>query len=334
MRKLIKPIVLFSLAVAGCKDSPTAPSYGPPATLLVLAGGATQAGVFGQPVPIAPTVLVTDASNRPVPGVLITFAITSGRGALSAASQTTGSNGTASVTWTLGSGFGTSTITATGSGLPAVTFTARAIAPAAGILAFNLDDPAGDTLAGDVTPRPRAIDLLSLRGDFKGDSLILTATFAAPVTLASGGSNQLAGLIEFDVDDNAATGVAPVSNTFGASASMGVEYLLSFFSSTPNTLTLASDAQQTPVTAIVSGNTVLVRIPMSALGGDDGNFTIAGVFGTLDRPTDIFPNAGQKTVRIGSGVSPALGATRELGRSAPAGHALLSRGWQLAVPGR
>jgi len=57
------------------------------------------------------------------------------------------------------------------------------------------------------------------------------------------------------------------------------------------------------VTASFSGNTFVVRIPMSMLGNDEGNFSFVGVIGTQDRPTDFFPNTGNGTVRRSVGVT-------------------------------
>lgn len=300
--------VTVTLALAACKDS-NDPGVGPPANVLIQSGGGPQAGVFGQPVPIAPTVLVTDASNRPVPGATVTFAIVSGGGTLSAATQTTSATGTASVIWTMGTTFGAKVLTATVAGLPPVTFNATATAPAAGVLAFNLIDPAGDTLTTPAPGQPRGIDLLSLRGDFKGDSLIVTSTFSAPVTFGLSAPNSLVGFLEFDIDDNAATGSVPISNSFGASANVRIEFVLTYFSSTGAQITVGSQTGSTPVTASFSGTTVVARIPMTALGNDDGNFTIVGVIGTVDRPTDVFPNTGQTTVRRAIGISSTMNVT-------------------------
>lgn len=324
MSKLIGALSLVTLALAACKDS-TAPSFGPPANLLIQAGGlASQTGVFGQAVPTAPIVLVTDASNRPVPGVAVTFAITSGGGSLSSTTQATSSTGVASVVWTLGNTFGTKTLTATVAGLPPVTFSATAIAPDAGVVAFNLVDPAGDTLAPPASTFPEAIDLLSLRGDFKRDTLILTATFRGPVTFGSTLPNALAGFMEFDIDDDASTGVPPASNLFGASASIRVEHMLSFLSSTGTTMTLTGLSSSSPVPASFSGSTVVVRVPMSLLGNDDGNFTIVGVIGTIDRPTDVFPNSGQTTVRRGIGVSSAMNVVSDRPQGPTPAHTTVS----------
>jgi len=199
-----------------------------------------------------------------------------------------------------------------------------AIAPDAGVLAFNLVDPAGDTLAPPTTTLPAAIDLLSLRGDFKRDSLILTATFSGSVTFGFAAPNAVTGFIEFDIDDNASTGVPSLSNAFGASAAIGGEYLLSFLGSTGTTFTLASQSSSSPVAASFSGSTVVVRVPMSLLGNDDGNFTIAGVIGTIDRPTDIFPNSGQVTVRRGIGVSSTMNVVSDRPQGPTPAHTTVS----------
>jgi hypothetical protein len=312
MNKFTRTFSLVTFALAACNDS-TEPGLGLPAKLLIKTGGAPQTAVFGQAVPTAPTVLVTDASNHPVPGVAVTFAIASGGGSLTSTTQTTNSTGLVSVVWTLGNTFGTNTLTAAVAGLPPVTFSATAILSDAVVLAFNLVDPAGDTLdtSAETTPTPPAIDLLSLRGDFKRDSLILTATFSeAP--------NFLAGYVAFDIDDDASTGDPYPSVSYGASAAIGREYMLSFWGSDVAILDLSLHGS--PVHASYSGSTVVVRIPMSLLGNDDGNFSFVGVIGTMDRATDVFPNTGEMAVRRGIGVSSTMNVVSDRPRGPAAAH--------------
>ena len=313
MRKSVVGLTLVLFAFAACKESSNDPVSGPPTTVLVLAGGTAQAGVFGQAVPIAPTVLVTDASNRPVSGAAVTFAVTRGGGTVSAASQTTGANGTASVAWTMGNTFGSNTLTATVAGLPSVSFAANAIAPAAGIIAFRATDPAGDTLIS--AGSEKAVDLISLNGDFKSDSLIVTATFTAPVVIGLEVANGLAGWLEFDADDNAQTGFDPFTNDFGGTANVRIEYSLNLFGAAPGAMDLNS-ATATPARIFTStnGNSVIMRIPMSALGNDDGNFTIVSVMGNRERPTDLFPNTGQTTVRRDFGIASTGNVVSNAGR--------------------
>ena len=311
---------LVSFAFAACKDS-NDPGAGPPATLLVLAGGAPQAGTFGQPVPIAPIVLVTDASNRPVPGAAVTFAVTAGGGTVNAGSQTTGTTGNATVVWTMGNTFGSNLLTASVAGLPSVVFTANAIAPAAGVLAFNIVDPANDTLTLGETAGPKGIDLLSIRGDYKSDSLIVTATFSAPVVFGRNVAGSLGGFLDFDIDDNPQTGI-PFTNDFGNSANLGIEYELDFFDATATSMYLYKVGAEAIISSAIVGNTVIARIPIALFGGDDGNFSIAGVIGTQERPTDIFPNAGHTVVRRAIGVA-STSNVMETARTP-----LLSRAWR------
>jgi hypothetical protein len=315
MNKVIRAFALIALALTACTDS-SGPGLGPPVNVVILEAKLT--GIFGQAVPTAPTVLVTDANNHRLPGVVVTFAITSGGGSLSSATQTTSDAGLASVEWTLGNAFGINTLTATVAELPPVTFTAMAIAPDSGILAFSLVDPAGDSLNtfAETTPTPQAIDLLSLRGDFKGDALILTATFSRPLTF-------LRGYIEFDIDDNPNTGGPFFSTVYGSSASLGMDYRLGLYGSDAGISNNSPPPQPpnpVPIQVSYSGSTVVLRVPMLLLGNDDGNFSLVGVIGTIDRPTDVFPNSGLITVRRGIGVSSTMNDVSNRPRGPAAAH--------------
>ena len=293
MRKLVAAISVAGFVVA-CSDS-SGPNVGPPAALLILSGG-TQVGLFGQPLSVRPTVLVVDENNLPVPDISVSFA--TGPGAtIDASTQKTSSKGSASVAWTMGNAFGQRTLTATVQGLDPVTFSASALAPDAGILAFNITDPVGDTLPAVPFTFRSAIDLVGLRGDFKRDSLIVTATFSGPVSAGDLAANSVLGYLEFDIDDNRSTGEGSISNAYGATANVGIEYWLGLFSQTGTTVTLFGLLSDTTVAATYSGNTIVVRVPMRKLGNDDGNFTVVGVIGTFERATDFFPNAGQTQIR-------------------------------------
>jgi hypothetical protein len=176
------------------------------------------------------------------------------------------------------------------------------------ILGFPFTDPAGDTLSNPGGSGTRAIDLLEIRGSYKADSLIMTFRFAAPVQPASArAANSLAGYVEFDTDENTATGDPPITSALGGSAALGVDYVLDLFSadSTSVDLDRVSTGISSRVSARFSGDSLVVRIPLSTLGNDDGNFKFAMVIGTLERPTDVAPNAGVYTARRpGSTVQP------------------------------
>lgn len=122
---------------------------GPPAAITRVAGDNQQARA-GTPVPVAPSVAVTDAAGNPVAGVTVTFAVASGGGSVTGAVATTGADGRAAAgSWTLGAA-GTNTLTATAGSAGSVTFTATATAPVdpcTVATAFTLRTALGGTLA-------------------------------------------------------------------------------------------------------------------------------------------------------------------------------------------
>ena len=87
-----------------------------------------QSVAVGGTVPVLPSVRVATATDRPVPGVRVSFAVRSGGGAITGAEQVTDANGVARVgSWTLGSEPGVNTLTATIDELPAVEVVFRAV---------------------------------------------------------------------------------------------------------------------------------------------------------------------------------------------------------------
>ncbi|HEY8166105.1 MAG TPA: hypothetical protein VIF83_11185 [Gemmatimonadaceae bacterium] len=321
MRSFTSALSLSAVFTAiACSDS-SGPKAGPPANLgVVNQASLNQTAVIGTATSLPLSVVVSDASSRPLSGVLVTFAVATGGGTLSATTQTTDANGVASVTWTLGNTFGIKTVTASVTGLPVVAFNTIAIAPDAGVLAFNLVDPANDTIPppADTGTYAKGIDVLSVQGIFKRDSLIVTITFARPVEFGSG-QDALVGYLEFDIDDNAATGQPVYSNFFGASANAAIEYVVLMYGETGTSIYGVLDYRPNVLTAVSASypaNSLVVRIPMRLLGDDDGNFTIVGVVGN-DRPTDFFPNSGSSLVRRSLGTSFTMRSSRLTAREAP-----------------
>src|SRR5258708_35164800 len=75
-------ILIVYLALACHESAPTDGSgtNAQRSARLVLQVGDSQFGTVGRPVPVNPAVQVTDESGRPVQGVTVTFAVTSGGG--------------------------------------------------------------------------------------------------------------------------------------------------------------------------------------------------------------------------------------------------------------
>ncbi len=92
-----------------------------PANVAPYAGANFQMGLVGYPVNWRPAVRVTDASNLPVSGAPVTFAVVAGGGSVTGATTTTNTNGIAQVgSWTLGSAPARNTMTATVTGITGV----------------------------------------------------------------------------------------------------------------------------------------------------------------------------------------------------------------------
>jgi plastocyanin len=102
---------------------------GPP-TDLVKSGGDAQSWYFNNPLPTLLSVTAKDASGRAVPGVVVTWAVTSGAGAVNPRQDTTDASGVATTADSVGSST-IQTVSATFTGLPGpVSFTEHAdVAP-------------------------------------------------------------------------------------------------------------------------------------------------------------------------------------------------------------
>jgi plastocyanin len=128
---------------AGCNGDGTQPP-GPPADVMP-SGGAGQNWYFNNPLPTPLRVTVVDLSGRPVPGVVVMWAVSSGAGAVSPVQSTTDASGEASTADSVGSST-IQRVSATVTGVPsAADFTEVATTPptSAGVslqnLAFNPD---------------------------------------------------------------------------------------------------------------------------------------------------------------------------------------------------
>ena len=108
---------------------PTATPVPPVAARLEARSGNNQTGAIGQLLPQALSVAVLSASNQPVAGTTITFTVTTGTAALSAASVNTGADGLVSITVTLSATVGPVQITARSGTLTPVVFSLTATPP-------------------------------------------------------------------------------------------------------------------------------------------------------------------------------------------------------------
>lgn len=108
-------------------QSTTFSAQGVPATAVAIAG-AGQTGNTGAVVAVAPAVRAARPDGSPLPGVGVSFAVSSGGGALVGAGATTGSDGIARATsWSLGCTPGANQVDATVLGVPLISFTATGV---------------------------------------------------------------------------------------------------------------------------------------------------------------------------------------------------------------
>jgi Bacterial Ig-like domain (group 2) len=108
------------------------------ASTLTVNAGANQTAQVGAPVPVLPSVKVTDADGNVVSGTTVTFLAATGGGSVSGGTTISGADGVATVGgWTLGTTSGTNSLTATAVGLAPATISATALPGPAASLAIQ-----------------------------------------------------------------------------------------------------------------------------------------------------------------------------------------------------
>ena len=179
----------------------TATSVGAPSQMQAFAGN-NQAAVQGTAVPVRSAARVLDALGNGVPGITVTFSVTSGGGSITGATPVTDVNGIATVgSWTLGAGASnvlSASVSASGVTGNPVTFTALAAtqitvtsspASASSGASFNVVvqlRTAGGT-ATPVSGVPLTISIQSGSGTLGGTTTVNTtavgdATFTVSIT--------------------------------------------------------------------------------------------------------------------------------------------------------
>jgi adhesin/invasin len=293
----------------------------------------SQTGTVSTDVASPPAVVIRDAVNNPVPGVTVTFAVSTGGGTVTNAAGTAGSsvtvttdaNGRAGLSsWRLGSTLVQNSVTASAPGLPSITFTAT---PAAGAPASVLGIAGLNTVAVQgtaVSPRPsvRVLDangnvVAGARVEFSVEAGGGSVTGATQFTDASGvatvgswvlGSSTTNQLIATVVDSlGAAYDITGNPVVFQGRAATAIAVW-----EAPTTATRGTQFQITVYLVDASGEAVpLSGIPLSLEMAGGGTLT-----GSTLRSTDVngvatftlslSGDAGQRTFTIsGAGLAPA-----------------------------
>lgn len=148
------------------------------ATTATASAGNLQTLPAGTPVPVLPSVLVTDGAGNPVSGAQVTFTVTGGGGSVTGPSVTTGADGVGKVgTWTLGMVPAVNMLTATiatGGNPILVLFTATGtVGPPAQLVLVAGNNQSGN-VGGDVAIAPSVRITDAFNNPIGG----LTVTFA------------------------------------------------------------------------------------------------------------------------------------------------------------
>ncbi|HTL34424.1 MAG TPA: Ig-like domain-containing protein [Kofleriaceae bacterium] len=177
-------------------------------------------------------------------------------------------------------------------------------------------DPTGDTF-GTGTFLPD----LTLATASTQDAVTITLQFAQPIAPSlAGAPSSVAGYIDIDIDQNAATGQFASTDRFradGGSTGLGDEYMVALFQNPDGTLPVIDLANGTSggyVMPTFTATSVSFTIPLAMLGNDEGNLNLAAVVGSMQEPTDIIPNSQHLTLGAGGGG----GCTPAVPRPAPA----------------
>jgi hypothetical protein len=126
------------------------------------------------------------------------------------------------------------------------------------------------------------------------------------VSPTSGDPAAMMGFVEFDVDQNAATGVASTVDEFrpnNGSTGMGTDYALVLSNYASDSSVAVIDAMGSligRVKPVFDARRVTIRIPLALLGGDDGRLNAAAIVGVRGVPSDIVPEDGHLTSAAGS----------------------------------
>jgi plastocyanin len=143
--KLLRFAPVLALACGGNGGGGTGPCTPGMATQLVKTTGTNPPGwYFNNPLPTPLSVTVKDANNCAVPGIVVSWSITTGGGGLSATQSTTSSSGVATIVDSIGSA-STQVVHATSAGLQSQDFQVTAAAPPTTVdvaLGNNFFDPA------------------------------------------------------------------------------------------------------------------------------------------------------------------------------------------------
>lgn len=166
------------------------------------------------------------------------------------------------------------------------------------------DDPVGDTIiTAGTNVFPRALDVSKVRVGVTADTLFVRIEFTAPITLWSANTPEsVDGFVDFDVDDNAASGGLAAVDEFGfGTASLGVDFYVSLRDDGLGRILWRSYATRVwrPGGVTSTARSITLRLPRVDIGEMDGVFGLSAlVAGQARVATDAVPNQGHFRIAI------------------------------------
>ncbi len=170
-----------------------------------------------------------------------------------------------------------------------------------GDFAFSFVDPVGDTLPAQSGEAGAALDVVRLEGTMTASTFTFRLVFATPISAwSTGRDDRLDGFVDFDIDASTTTGSPSAVDLFGGSAAMGTDLFLLLRDDFTGAIPLVStrNGGSVLVNAVFADSVLIVSIPRSFFGNDDGEMSVAAVIHRADRKaTDFLPNMDHFDIR-------------------------------------
>jgi len=160
----------------------------------------------------------------------------------------------------------------------------------------SIVDPMGDTFG---LPGVTQWDVTALALTHDVDGITVRIDFANDVALPTPGDpNALVGLVEFDLDQNAATGKLGILDQLrsdGGSSGMGVDAGLNLTTITADSTLIVYDGGGNPTgraKVAIGGRRLSIHVPSALIANDDGYLDATVIVGNSKSPTDLAPSSG------------------------------------------
>ena len=292
-------------------DVATNCAHGGPQNVTITAGQLSTVTftVTCTPVAVLKVVTATTGDEPDVDGYTITTGSPSSAARVPANGTTHMRVGTGTVNWQLSDiqpncsmdGATSGSVTVAAGDTVTIGATATCTSIGYGTAGTTAMDPSADTLPNNSSNANPAHDFVQISARYAPDWLIVVARFTKPVGGIAGSPGSLHGVLDFDIDENSGTGAPPLINAWGGNANQGSDKRILFYQGNARLLTAVPvDTFTHLVPVTVEGDSVVMKIPLAKLAGDDGRLSITSVIGTHDRPTDILPNSGVFLARSAS----------------------------------